>query len=118
MKPMEARRSELLTSAAATAAEMARAFGVPEDQAEQIGAAIADSLADSWGGQTVYFPIDAAYQLSPRDRAILDAHRRGTTVAKLARDNSMSEQGIRKLLRRAAQRDRDLDQMGLFDQRS
>lgn len=114
MRSMEARRNELLSSAAETAAEIARQFGVEQDQAEQIGAAVADALADSWGGQTVYFPHDAAYKLSPRDRAILDAHRKGATVATLARENRMSEQGIRKLLRRAASRDRDLDQLGLF----
>lgn len=114
MKPMEGRRSALLVDAANTAAEVARQFGLPEDAAEQLGGAIADALADGWGGQTLYFPIDASYQLTPRDRAILEAHRHGATVAKLARDNGMSEQGIRKLLRRAAQRDQQLDQMGLF----
>jgi Mor family transcriptional regulator len=118
MKPMEARRSELLASVASTAAELALELGLPQEQAEQLGAAVADGLADSWGGQTLYFPIDAAYQLSPRDREILEAHRHGTSVAKLARDHSMSEQGIRKLLRRASLRDRALNQIELFDQAS
>ncbi|MGH8038657.1 MAG: Mor transcription activator family protein [Stenotrophomonas sp.] len=112
---MEARRNELLASVATTAAAEASTLGICDSQAEQIGAAVADALADSWGGQTIYFPQDASFKISPRERALLDAHRRGTTVASLARQYKMSEQGVRKLLRRAATRDRNLDQLRLFD---
>ena len=116
MKPMEARRNELLASVATTAAEQARSFGMAADQAEQLGASVADALAEDWGGQNIYVPNRAGFRLSPRDRAILDTHRNGTSVASLAKEYSMSEQGIRQLLRRAAQRDSTLDQMALFDQ--
>lgn len=118
MKPMEARRNELLADVAAHAAATAREFGVPADQAEQIGAAVADALAANWGGQTLSFPKDAAYLLSAREREILAAHRSGTPVARLALDYKMSEQGLRKLLRRAQLRAGGLDQIELFDRAS
>lgn len=115
MKPMEARRNELLADVAAHAADTAKEFGVPEDRADHIGAAIADNLAANWGGQTLSFPKDAAFKLSHREREILAAHRKGVPVAKLARDHKMTEQGVRKLLRRAELRDTSLNQIDLFD---
>lgn len=118
MKPMEARRNELLTDVVAHAAATAQEFGVPADQAEQIGAAVADALASNWGGQTLSFPKDIAFRLSHRDREILATHRNGASVAKLARDYNMTEQGLRKLLRRAELRDSSLNQIDLFDQAS
>lgn len=118
MKPMEARRNELLADVAAHAAATAQELGVSADQAEQIGAAVADALAANWGGQTLSFPKDAAYLLSAREREILEAHRNGATVARLARDYNMSEQGLRKLLRRAELRSGGLDQIELFDKAS
>lgn len=114
MKPMERRRSELLADAAAQAAAAARDFNIPDDVAEQIGATIADALADNWGGQVITFPKDYAYKLSQRDRTILELHRTGTPLGQLARDFSMTERGLRKLLRRAESRDRDLRQQQLF----
>lgn len=118
MKPMEARRKELLADAAAHAAAEAQELGVSADLAEHIGAAVADRLAANWGGQTLSFPKDAAYTLSQRERAILAEYRSGTLVPKLARDYSMTEQGVRKLLRRAELRAGGLDQTDLFEQAS
>ncbi len=118
MKPMEARRNELLTDVAAHAAAAAQEIGVPTAQAEQIGAAVADALAANWGGQTLSFPKDAAFRLSHIEREILAAHRNGAPVAKLAREYNMSEQGLRKLLRRAQLRDSSLNQSDLFEQAS
>jgi Mor family transcriptional regulator len=114
MKSMAARRKELLDNVAARAAAAAQAFGLPEDRAMQLGASVADSLAVNWHGQTLYFPGDAAYQLTDRDRAILEAHRRGTLIPQLAREYALSEQWIRVLLKRAEDRDRDLRQTDMF----
>lgn len=72
---MEARRNELLTMAPTVAAEQARALGLPPDQTEQIGAAVADALAELWGGQTLYFAHDASYRLSRRDGEVVQAPR-------------------------------------------
>lgn len=114
MKTMEARRAELLAHVAARAADTATDFGLSEDQADQVGAAIADALADDFGGQVLSFPKDSAYRLSIRDRAILEAHRNGASLLTLMRDYKITERGLRRLLKRAESRDRDLRQQQLF----
>ncbi|MGH8037044.1 MAG: Mor transcription activator family protein [Stenotrophomonas sp.] len=111
---MEARRSELLADAAAQAADTAREMGLSQDRADQIGAAVADRLAENWSGQVLSFPKDHAFKLSLREREILAAHRDGASYSELARKYDMTERGIRKLIRRAELRDRNLNQLGLF----
>jgi hypothetical protein len=60
------------------------------------------------------FPKDASYKLSQREHAILAEHRAGTPIAA---KNGMGERGLRKLLKRALQRDADLNQGKLpFDE--
>jgi len=114
MKPMEARRAELLEHVAARAAATAVDLGLASDLADQVGAAVADALADDFGGQVLSFPKDCAYRLSQRDRAILEAHRRGASLAELAHQYKITDRGLRMLLRRAESRDRDLRQQQLF----
>lgn len=115
MKSMEARRAALYAHVAARAADEALSLGLDADKAEHIGAAIADALAEDFGGEVLSFPKDAAYKLSQRERAILEAHRHGATYTELMREYDMTERGIRKLLKRALQRDRNLNQRSLFD---
>lgn len=114
MKPMEARRAALYAHAAAKAAEVARGLGLDESSCEHIGAAVADGLAEDFGGEVLSFPKDSAYKLSIRERTILEAHRCGTPLRKLMKDYDMTERGLRKLLKRAITRDRDLLQQPLF----
>jgi Mor family transcriptional regulator len=113
---MHARRNELLAEVAACAADTALALGLPEDVASQVGAAVADALADHWGGQVITIPKDHFYRLSKRDRVILEEHRQGTGYAALAKRYRMTERGIRALVRRARIRDRHLDQRELFNE--
>lgn len=113
-RTMEVRRNELLAEVASYATETARDMGVAAEVADQIGAAIADCLADHWGGQVITIPKDHFYKLSKRDRVILDEHRQGVGFAALAKRHRMTERGIRTLIRRARTRDRDLDQRQLF----
>lgn len=112
---MEARRNELLEEVAASAADSARDLGVTADVAEQIGTAVADALADHWGGQVITIPKDHFFRLSQRDRKILEEHRQGASFGLLARRYGMTERGVRILIRRARSRDRQLDQRQLFD---
>ena len=114
MNPMAIRRNELLTEAAEQAAAAALELGLPKDRADQIGAAVADRLAENWAGQVLSFPKDHAYRLSLRDREILAAHREGASYAELCRKYDMTERGMRKLIRRAQLRDRDYNQLALF----
>ena len=114
MKSMQARRNELLAEVACCAADTARDLGIAEDVALQLGAAVADALADHWGGQVITIPKDHFFRLSQRDRKILEEHRSGASYGLLARRHGMTERGIRILIRRARMRDRNLDQRDLF----
>ena len=111
---MEARRAELLEYVAAHAAATAAEFGLTPEQADQVGAAIADGLADDFGGQVIPFPKDYAFRLSQRDREILQARRDGATLVELMRRYKMTDSGLRRLLRRAEARDPHLNQHQLF----
>jgi len=114
---MAIRRAELLDDLAAQAAQLLTDVlpGTPKDKAEQLGGMIADHFAEHWGGQVISYPKDYAYKLAGRDREMLEAHRRGATVAELADRSGMSERGVRKLLARARLRDVNLYQARLFD---
>lgn len=114
MKSMESRRNELLAEVATCATETARDLGVAEDIAQQIGAAVADALADHWGGQVITIPKDHFYRLSQRDQRILEEHQKGAGFGALARRYSMTERGVRMLIRRARARDRLDSQKPLF----
>lgn len=114
MKPMEARRHHLLAGIADAAARVLRSHGIDPAVAEQAANAVADNIADEHAGQVVYFPYDMGYKLAPRDREILEAHRSGTPLYELRRTYGMTEEGLKKLLRRAAAREPDLNQGKLF----
>lgn len=105
MSSMKALRNELFNDVASTATTLGEDLGLPHDRAEQLGESLADHLMEYWGGQSIYVPNCVGRRLSPRERAILDAHRAGASVAALAREYGMSQQGLRALLRRAAMRE-------------
>jgi Mor family transcriptional regulator len=104
MKPMQARRAALYAHAADKARETAMSLGIAENLAEHIGAAIADGLAEDFGGEVLSFPKDSAYMLSQREREILDAREKGTSLIELMRTYKMTERGLRKLITRATTR--------------
>lgn len=106
-------RSELLSDTASHAARVAQDLGIAEALAEQVGAAIADHLAEHWGGQVVNIPKDHFYKLSKRELEIMAAFN-GHNFADLAREYGMTTRGIRKLVARAIVRQRDLFQGNLF----
>ncbi|MEI2428653.1 Mor transcription activator family protein [Lysobacter yananisis] len=92
------------------------AHGIDPALAAQCGAAVADGLSEAHAGQTVYYPFDAGYKMASREQEILEAHRGGARISELRQKYHMSDEGIRKLLRRAAARNPDLDQLNLFGQ--
>ena len=114
LKVMAVRRRDLLAFTDDLVQRVLLDHGIDPALAAQCGAAVADGLAEEQAGQTVYYPFDYAYKLAPRDQEILEAHRAGTPVSELRRRYKMSEVGIRKLLRRAAARNPQLDQLPLF----
>lgn len=112
---MASRRHELLRDVEACAADTAREHGLSEDAAARIGAAVADRLTENWAGQQITFPMRGFYGLSPQELAIVSDRNAGMRVFELARKYSMTERGIRKLLKRADEgRSKLSAQMDLF----
>lgn len=111
--PMEAKRAELLADLASHTAAVLQELGVTDDLADHAGSALADHLADHWGGQVISFPKDASYRLAERERAILAAFS-GNNYSELSRAYNITERGLRKLINRALTRQRDLLQGNLF----
>lgn len=96
---MEPRRHELLEDVHAQVASMAQTLGVNSDIADQLGCAIADHLAQNWGGQNFTFPMDFHYKISRRDQQIYDDFD-GHNHARLAKQYGMSVRGIYKVISR------------------
>lgn len=111
---MQVRRHELLADVADLTAELVTEHGIAPDVAEQIGHSMADALSERWGGQNFTFPTDHFWRLSKREQAILAAWRSGVSTDLLGRQYKMAERSVRRLIRRAAARSRDLAQHSLF----
>jgi len=113
-KRTEIRRSELLADVAARATQIASDYGFAAQVAEQVGAEIADHIAEAWGGQVVSIPKDFYYRLAHREQAILEEWRAGATFAELAEKYCMHVRSLRRLIGRARIRNRNFDQPDLF----
>ncbi|WP_211232714.1 Mor transcription activator family protein [Marinobacterium litorale] len=111
-KGMEGRRHELLEDVHARAAEVAKELGIDPDLADQIGCAIADHLAQNWGGQNFTIPMDYHYRIGKRDSEIYDLFT-GNNHHILAREFGMTVRGIYKVIARV-RANGDPDQHDLF----
>lgn len=109
---MEERRSELLADVHAQAAALLREFGIDAEIADQVGCALADHLAQNWGGQNFTIPMDHHYRVSKRDQAIYSEFD-GRNHHVLARKFNMSVRGIYKVIKRVRAKG-DPDQHTLF----
>lgn len=107
-------RAELLTDVMAHVEATLRELGVDVQKANHCGHAIADLLAEHWGGQVICFPVDHAYKLSQRERQIVEALET-SSKAEVVMRFGITMNGLNKLLRRAARRkavDAQLDMFG------
>lgn len=100
---MAALRHELLDDVVEQAKTILTDHGVATEVSEQAAVAIADHLADHWGGQLINFPKNFLYKLSQRDTIIYDEFN-GRNIAELARKYGMSVRGIYKVINRAQKR--------------
>ena len=107
-------RAELLTDVMAHVEATLRELGIEPSTAMHAGHAVADMLAQHWGGQVVSYPVDHAYKLSLREREILEARAKGATPAELAFKYHMTTRGISILLKRAQRRHVEDAQIDLF----
>lgn len=112
--PMEAKRAELLADLAAHTAAVLQELGITGELADHAGAAVADHMADHWGGQVLSVPKDYSYRLAERERVILGEFS-GNNYSELAKAYNITERGLRKLISRAILRQRDLFQGNLFE---
>ncbi|WKE65035.1 Mor transcription activator family protein [Gallaecimonas kandeliae] len=109
---MGTRRHELLEDIHAQVAKVAQEFGIKEDVADQVGCAIADHLAENWGGQNFTIPMDHHYRISQRDAEIYDRFN-GRNHHVLAKEFNMTVRGIYKVIKRVRAKG-DPNQPGLF----
>jgi|SRR5690606_30579277 len=112
---MESRRYEILSEVAAKAAELARDFGLGRDVAEQFGAATADIVADACSGQVISFPNNCGYRFSQRDREIVELEQKGVHPGRIAKRYGLTERHVRRIIKRAELRERNLRQKQLFN---
>lgn len=110
---MEQQRHELLSDVADTVADVLKDHGIDQMLAEQAGVALADRLANHWGGQLISIPKDHKFRLAARDLLIYGEFN-GNNYAELARKWGMTVRGIYKLIERTRKRDMDHRQPKLF----
>lgn len=111
---MAAKRNELLSDLVALAEEVLQEYDIPETVATITANALADRLADHWGGQNISFPKDFAWKLARLELEIYDAFN-GRNYDELALRYRMTERGIRKLIARVRAKIQATQQAGLFD---
>lgn len=78
-------------------------YGMQQAGAEAVANALADHIADYWGGQTITFPKEYQRHLSQRD---VEIYQRYTQEAHddLARELGITERGLYKLVARVRKR--------------
>jgi len=109
---MEKSRHELLSDVESQATAILRDHGIEPDVAEQASTAIADHLANHWGGQVISFPKEYLFKMAERDIRIYDEFN-GSNQPELARRYGMSVRGIYKLISRVRKRELDRRQSRL-----
>lgn len=112
---MESRRYEILAEIAGKVALLARDFGLDREVADQFGAATADIVADACSGQVISFPNNCGYKFSQRDREIVELESQGVHPGRIAKQFGLTERHIRRIIKRAELRERNLRQKQLFN---
>lgn len=111
---MSERRNELLTDLMALTERLLQEHAVGTTDAVIIASALADRLADHWGGQNITFPKDFRWKLAHLELEIYNFYD-GTNLGETALKFNITERGLRKLIGRARKRLVNRNQGGLFD---
>lgn len=91
--------SELLRDLATKLAAQARAaFGVEEEQARRFGEDVAGRVADDWGGQNVYIPMELSGKVKARNEQIYKEFT-GDNAAELALKWRLAVQTIYQIIK-------------------
>lgn len=107
-------RAELLQWVSDHCAHLLGEYGIDSELAEQAGCALADDLAEEWGGQVLSIPKDHFYVMARRDQELLEAHRAGESLASIAMRMRITVRAVRKIVKRADLRDPNHRQPPLF----
>lgn len=110
---MHLARHELLEDVISQVSTLLAEMGVEPDVAEQCGCALADHLANHWGGQLINFPKDHFHRLAERDMSIYNEFT-GHNHHALARKWRMTVRSIYRLIDRVHRSEVDRRQPRLF----
>lgn len=114
MSDRYANRHEFFAAIDDTVQRVLMELGVDESMRQHCGAAVADGLVEEYASQEIYVPQDFSYKLSLREIEIYNKHRNGANMSELQRQYGMTRSGIQRLLKRAKNREPNLDQGKLF----
>lgn len=113
---MEDRRNELLADLVDVTTRVLVDEEVSSEVAELAANAVADRLADHWGGQIISFPKDMRRRLAKLELEIFTAWSQGgISYGALALKYKMSERNIRRLIARVRAKIVHDQQEGLFE---
>lgn len=105
--------AELLKDLADQASDLVRQMiKVPPRKAEDFGKELAFRIAENWGGQNLYIPMDMAGRRSERNEQIYK-HFNGTNQAELALEHKLSVQMVYRIVK-AMRAERAMKQHSLF----
>lgn len=99
----ERKRAALYEEIVAHTARLLTEVGVNEQGADLVANALADHLADQWGGQNFCFPKDHLRKLSQRELELYERYT-GSNHGELAREYGLTERGVYKILARVRER--------------
>lgn len=112
MSRMKVLRHELLRDLADQASTLLLDYGIPAEVAEQVGCALADHMAEHWGGQLINFPKDACFKVAQRDIDIWSEFN-GRNHPSLAKKYGISQRAIYDIIKRMKRQAME-DQIDMF----
>jgi Mor family transcriptional regulator len=113
---MGERRHEMLADLVAVTKRVLVDEDVRPEVAEMAANAVADRLADIWGGQVISFPQDFRRRVTKIELEIYSAwSERGTSFPELAMRYKMHERSVRRLIARVRARVTQDEQQALFE---
>ena len=113
---MAERRNELISDLVAVVERVLHDHEIPASVATVTASALADRVADHWGGQNISFPKDFRWKLAQLELSIYDEWSRGAQFGELGLKYRMTERGMRKLIARVRDRLKAVAQPCLFEQ--
>ena len=103
LQVLDVPRTELLADVVSVVEAELLDFDVPATAARLIANAVADQLADYWGGQTISVPRDYMWKLVQKELDIYDQFD-GTNMPEVIRASGLTGRGTEKLIKRIRQR--------------